>query len=526
MNYLPQLSEEEIRYICSVIPRKNSVDYFTRNPKGFSKIMPGFRPTSLNQSKMSALLFKYRDQYFISSFIEKHIDNWLSQIQKNIAKIMKDGDSKELAFLHTLPFSFFVDNVCLYFKLVNETYSEEYVALLSIAINEIKNLDSKQEQLLKDGLKIKDYDIKKLRTELDSAKSDLEKVGTELNERSSEIKTLKRSVSSFEKLRTIIQNDEEIIASLKAKIQEQEKNIQGLRAELSDLRASNQQLETQIRTELQAAMIAKRQSALKPKRPSDLNEFKDFLGYNLENIGISTHSEYYVLLKEHLSKILFQGIPMVVNRDVGTMLMKCIANALIGQPNVKTATFNKNLSIEDVDSFLSSAGRVVCLDNFIGNCNETELLSLFDNHRNKIIFLTVAYDRTIHYVSEEFLRYCQYLNLNRIATLSTNAELTEDPSKMDEEDYEIRWGDSDKRYSGILKEILRELGFHESLIEKKCIVVFNEQDLCRLLAFDVLPYCIDVLQIAPYNTSERFLKYAGDTGRCQYKKLFKSWFAR
>jgi hypothetical protein len=68
------------------------------------------------------------------------------------------------------------------------------------------------------------------------------------------------------------------------------------------------------------------------------------------------------------------------------------------------------------------------LDNFIGNCNETELLPLFDNYRDKVIFLTVAYDRTIYYVSREFLRYCHYLNLNRIAALSINAELTEDPS--------------------------------------------------------------------------------------------------
>ncbi|MPN07836.1 hypothetical protein SDC9_155108 [bioreactor metagenome] len=171
-------------------------------------------------------------------------------------------------------------------------------------------------------------------------------------------------------------------------------------------------------------------------------------------------------------------------------------------------------------------GRVVCLDNFIGNFNETELLPLFDKHRNKIIFLTVAYDRTLHFIPDEFLKYCHYLNLNRIEALSINAELTEDPSTVEEIEGVSQRVNPDSRYSLLLSEILSEFGIGQSLVVYKSAYISNEQDLCRTLVFDILPYCIDVLQVAPYNASERFIKYAGDAGRCPYKNLIKGWFAR
>ena len=528
MNYLPQLTDDELYYICSVIPNKDTIAYFQQKPKEFSKIRPGFRANKISKLNISNLLFSYRNREFISFFIEKQISDWLSQIQEHFNNCMEDGDSKELALFRTLPFSFFADNIALYFKLINEEYSEEYIASLSAAVKAIKESNGKQEKLQKE-LKAKESDIKKLQTEHELVKANLEGTCTKLNEHSAEIKTLKRSISDLEKLKAVVKNDKEVIASLKAKIQEQEGTMQKLRAELSDARDSSQQLEAQIRAELekqQAAKISKQKSAQKPKCPSDIEEFKDYLGYNLENIGVPTSSEYFALLKEHLSKILFQGIPVVVTRGVGTTLMKCVANALIGQSNVKTLAFSKDLSIEEIDSFLSSAGRVVCLDNFIGNYNETELLPLFDNHRDKVIFLTVAYDRTMHYVSGEFLRYYQYLNLNRITALSTNAKLTEDPSMVEEVEFEPQGLSPDNRYSSLLRKMLGEFGFHQSIVEQKCVAISDEQDLCRILAFDVLPYCVDVLQVEPYNTSERFLKYAGDVGRCRYKKLFKGWFAR
>src|SRR5690606_18821883 len=97
--------------------------------------------------------------------IEKYISNWISQIQKRITKYMEEGDSKDIALIHTLPFSFFADNVGLYFKLVNDEYSEEYIALMGAIIRNIKEVDKEQGEL-KEKVKALEMQSSKLQEEL------------------------------------------------------------------------------------------------------------------------------------------------------------------------------------------------------------------------------------------------------------------------------------------------------------------------------------------------------------------------
>lgn len=567
MKYLPLLTEDEARYICSVIPQSDAIDYFRHNPNEFGKISRGFRANTIARLDVGNLLFRNRNQGFVSSFIEKHISNWVSQIEENVNECIEEGDNEDLAYLHTLPYGFFADNVALYFKIIEKEITEDYVSLLSSAIPAIREVSEKQEKS-NELLKGKEAEIQQMQEKLERSQADLDKARTEITERLTEIKALKlteinvskRTNEDLEKLNNILKTHEETIASLKsnihkreetlkqlrkelseekdsrhqlqvqskAELHEREETIEKLRKELSDAKDGRHQLEVQIRAELekqQLAKAAKNEATQSPKRPKDLGEFKDYIGDNLEDIGIPTNSEYYSLLKEHLSSILFQGVPILINRGVGMTLVKCVANALIGTSNVKTLTYRNDLSVQVIDDFLSVDGRVVCLDNFIGNFNETLLLPLFDNHRDKIIFLTVAYDRTLRFVPDEFLRYCYYLNLNRIEALLVNSELTEYEFTVEEIEVIPQRGNSDSRYSSLLKEMLSELGVRQSLIGSKCVMINNEQDLCRALAFDILPYCRDVLQVAPYSTSDRFIKYAGDAGRCPYKNLLRRWYA-
>jgi hypothetical protein len=175
--------------------------------------------------------------------------------------------------------------------------------------------------------------------------------------------------------------------------------------------------------------------------------------------------------------------------------------------------------------FLSSSGRIVCLDSFIGNYNETELLPMLREYQSKIILLTVAYDRTLFHIPQELLMYFQYINLNRIGVLSVKANLTEDPSTLAEVDYDPMGAYPENRYASILREILSELGFGRGISEQKCALIPDEQALIQELTFSLLPYCVDVLRISPFNMSERLLKYAGDKGRCPNGELFRRWFA-
>ncbi len=527
MSYLPRLIEDEIRYICSVISYQDTIGHFTKNSKEFNKIRPGFRAKTISEAEASRLLITNINSHFISDFVEKQIDILLTKIKDHYNGRVHDGENHIIALLHTLPYSVFAENIKLYFKLIGEELSSEQVEILGEAVQSVKEAGSDLARLYEET-KVKDSAIRKLQSELTTEKNALNKSKVKLKNNALDIETLKRKITNLEKNQTAAQKDRQKIRSLEIEIESCEEKLQRLKTELSETKSNSRQLEEQIRAELkkqQATKVTEERSAKNAKCPSDMDEFKEYLGYNFENIGVPTDAEYYHLLTAHLGKVLFQGIPLIVNRATSLNIIKCVANTIIGQPKVNTLIFSNGISTDEVQRFLSSCGRMVHLDNFIGNFNETELLPLFEKHRDKIIFVSVAYDRTIHYISKEFLRYCQYLNVNRIKALAVNATLTEDPSKIAEVDYEPQWAKVENRYSTILKEILRELGFPQSLIEIKCSSIFNEHDLTQMLAFDLLPYCTDVLKINPYNTSERLLKYAGNAGRCQHKKLLMEWFA-
>jgi hypothetical protein len=528
VKYLPQLSEDDIRYICSIITYEHTIAYFTKNPKEFAKIRPGFRAKAISKTEMSNLLLKYHNRRFISNFIEKHISDWLSQIQEHINKCMKDGDSKDIALIHTLPFSLFANNVGLYLKLSNEEFLEEYIVLLSAVVKSIKEEANKKEEL-NEGIKTIESECEKLIAELESKDAELDRSKDRLSSRLFEIDDLKSKISTLEILQANTLKDKEEIESLKKEKAGLLDKIDILSSELAESKNNGLLLEKKIRAEVekqQKYLNDKQISKAKPLCPSDLDEFKEYLGYNLANIGMANNSENFLFLIAYLSKILFQGVPIVVNHVIGLNLIRCVANTLMGKSTVKMLTYSQDVTDEKIRQFLLSADRIVCLDNFIGNYNETELVTLLEKHRDKIIILTVTYDRTLYYLSIEFQRYCQYLNASRIGALSVSAELTEDPSTIAEHSYEPQSAQGENRFKNILREILRELGYPQSLIEHKCANTSTEIDLCLVLAFDILPYCSDVLQIKPYNTSERLLKYAGKDGRCPQKNLLMRWFAQ
>ncbi len=398
--------------------------------------------------------------------------------------------------------------------------------MLSVVIAVIKENERKYDDLQK-NITLKEADINCLKEQLDTTNLDLRNAQTKIDYCTLEIETLKKDITNVEKLYGYLEDVDDGIVSLKSKITGHENIIRQIKIDVQKnkkLHEENEFLNLSVNGKYQLIEKPQEHTVRKRKCPSDIEEFKDFLGYNLENIGVPETADFFYLLKDHLGNILFKGLPIVVNRSVGMLLIKCVSNALVGQKKFHTLSFRNGLNMDDVDRFLTNSGRVICLDNFIGNCNETELLRYFDSHRNKVFFLTVAYDGTLRYVSKELLSYVYYLNLNRIKAFSSATELTEDPSTIEEVECVEQKASESKQFSNFLRAILCEFSFPQSFIEQRCASVSLEQDLCRILAFEVLPYCKDVLQIPPYNNSERFQKYAGSQGRCLFKRLFMEWF--
>ena len=68
MNYLIDLTEEDIRYVCSAIPYQETTSYFKRYPKEFAKLRPGFRVKSLTKEMVSRTLYEFRTRDFVSTY--------------------------------------------------------------------------------------------------------------------------------------------------------------------------------------------------------------------------------------------------------------------------------------------------------------------------------------------------------------------------------------------------------------------------------------------------------------------------
>jgi len=528
MNYLPMMTEDEIKYVCSVIPIKESVWYFKHYPKDFAKVMPGFRAKSLrNQEQVSAVLFRSRNQPFIFSFIEKHINHWIEEIQEEISRIIEEGESKESAWLQTLPFCFFVDYISIFFKLIGEELSEEKISILEQSIKRIRDLDVERKKL-EDSLGKSEQEQEHLKEMNKKIQDELEALGKKLLEYSEEIQTLKQTNVDLEKMVAVVREREQEAENLEKKLHECDEIIKKLKTDLSAALEGQLQLEVKVREELkrqEATKFIAQAASSNPRCPKDIDEFRDYLGYNLENIGIETSSDYYSLLKNHLCEILFMGKPIIVSRKTGITLGKCISNALISSTSIATLVFVPNISVEAIEEFLTTKNRVVCLDNFIGNFDEAVLVTILERHRDMIIFLTVAYDKTLRYVPEEFMKYCHYLNINRIGAFIQERELTEDPSTIEEMDVVCETFTSDELWSSVLKNILEEVGVSRELTAYKCLCISDEETLIRVLTFDILPYCVDILNVVPFEISERLNKYAGENGRCPYKELLRRWFS-
>lgn len=534
MNLLTIMNEDDIRYICFAIgenklARGHAITYFMANQKEFVKIRPGFRVNKASLAKLDIgnLLFRYKTRGFIEFFLEKIVGDWLDQIKKHYEECLSNEDSEEMALVNTLPFCFFADNIRLYFKLTNEEHPDETILFLEAAVKKLKENGEKIESQ-ENELKVKEAREAELRDNIESNRVSADSLRQRLAQAESSARELRVNDKEIHALQVENEKKADEIERLEKEAKGQDATIHELKSEIANIKSSIQLLEDQIRAEMTQQNEEARRLRIatsKPKRPGDIDEFADHLQYNFESLGIKSNEQFMPLLKTHLSHVLFEATPIVINRRVGLPLMRCVSNSIMGNPEAEILYFRDGLSVEEVDDFMVSAGRILCLDNFIGNFNESTLISLFERHRGHIIFLTCAYDRMLKYISAEFMKYGQYLNLNRIAAFNNPAELTEDPSTIDEVEYAPQSVQPDNRFSQLMREILGELGYPKGVVEYMCTTITDETDLCCKLAFDILPYCTDVMQTNPFNVSARLNKYTNVGGKSPNKDLLRRWFA-
>ena len=81
IEYILNLSDEEIAYICQQIGGSKFKKYYSQNPNKFAEIKPGFRVNSITDSEAVSLAINNKKKTFISSFINKQIEEWIREIE-------------------------------------------------------------------------------------------------------------------------------------------------------------------------------------------------------------------------------------------------------------------------------------------------------------------------------------------------------------------------------------------------------------------------------------------------------------
>lgn len=165
MNYLIDLTEEDIRYVCSAIPYQETTSYFKRYPKEFAKLRPGFRVKSLTKEMVSRTLYEFRTRDFVSTYLIKHIDRWIKEIDEELAKAKEEGLNQDAAYINVLSHSYFSENVALFFKIKEEEKSEDYLKVLSSAVSfeaGYRNKEKEELHSIKNQIKVLSENKKEL----------------------------------------------------------------------------------------------------------------------------------------------------------------------------------------------------------------------------------------------------------------------------------------------------------------------------------------------------------------------------
>lgn len=593
MNYLKELTEDEVKYICTVVPYQEVTEYFSKYPKEFAKIKPGFRAKSLSSESVVKILYDFNNKGFISDFLEKHLNGWIKDVHEEISEAIKRGMDQDAAYIEVLSQSYFVNNVALYFKIKKITKEEGYLKALSAAVayqyenrkkreNErslyekenkelqknISDLNSRLLEKEKKLKKVKDEEIE-LREELSyktkETQDGLEKIrqldedNCKLQEKlnklqkeaqcnteeyKSQIGALTNKLS--DSLNKQIANDENLlqyksklsdandeIAAWKNKVRSYETQIFNLKTEIATLMTEQDTSRKRVK-ELQENVKVINENESKesdtcqavPECPSNMDDFEEYFLYNLESIGFDSMYEASMPFIDYVKRKFFTGIPILMRRGPGINIANCLANTLYGKPVAARLTYSGSANVQEIEAFiLSNTEKVICLDGYIGNCNEMELIPVLEHHNDRIFILTYMYDKTLKFIPYEILSYVNFINLDSFDSILRIKNLTEEPSTMRMIPYTHRnENQGDSRSRKILKEIAEECGFSEDVISVMSDNVESEAAMDEILMFSLLPYVAKVLELNPYNCSKRLQNYAGDKGRCSKKEFLIRWF--
>lgn len=445
MKYFHLLTEKDIQTICQVYPYKEMIQGFKKNPRAFNDIARGYRPQAISEDRGHKLLYENSNSKLVTNMIDGLLDRWISGVRQQIEELIKAGDTESEAYIKAFQTSILPNFVELYFRLTENPVSKEYASVLSAAIS-IVALEKQRNSHLASTLSISpealEKERKKYRTEIREKDSENKKKSKEIGilkakiaDLSATIETLQGElecqiirIKQFEQTEVIQRKElhdaisvnttlDAELKRLKAELREaqvtidtakkresgQQATIDTLQSKLSEIQKVAEDLDAKIYRESDNLLC-----------PVDIDEFSEYLGYNLSSIGVDSSTDEYFLLVDFLGDILFQDKPIICNRIAGIALAKCVSNTLCGSQEIKVLSYTSEVTSNDILNYLRLETRICVLDGFLGNYNEMELISILRSIKGRIIFITFNYERTMAYLPQEILLYFNYVNVSRI----------------------------------------------------------------------------------------------------------------
>ena len=540
-------NEDELEYIVSIIPRARAINYLQRNSKEFSKIKPGFRVNALPDNQLFPLLYKelQKGNDFIVTFVVGFLKSSLQEIADAYQEECQKRD-ETTALIYTLNYCYFRSRLNVYFKLVDKEISQAEIDKI-VAAMDILQEGIEQQRLMESDLAKKDQQILSLEKDInelvDEKKrwvQEKEAIVSKNEELQAEMATsleryngLQEDIAKYSEQNKELQK---ILDELKSSLLHKESEIQGITSEKESL---SDQLTEQIernREHLQKIeelelMLAEQKAlplqhstneniwsippeANKCYMPEDMEECRDLISYYLEDSGVTDGGE---LLISYISRIAFSGKPIVGKRQDCQFLVNCLSRILTNGKSL-TLNFSDGVNLNDISNALNSDCRIVYLDNFIGNFNETVLYSLLEKYRNKIVVISAMFDRTFNYIGIEFLSLSHYFNVSR---LKYKMDIDFDSASLEEKAYIPTTEILQNSPTASLKSILKELNFPKSIRENLIISIETHDESFGILAFCAIPYMIDVSGINPFDSAEKLNAYC-DKNRNRH--LIYKWF--
>lgn len=555
MNYFQFLTKEDIQAICQNYPYKDMIQSFRKNSKAFNEIAKGYRPQSITEDRGRKLLLENSHTRLVTNMIEEFLERWSTDISRRIDEYNKVGNSEIESYLRAFKDSIFPNGIELYFRLIEKPISVEYASLLTSAISILVSEKQKMSSIapapkidlvdLEQERKEHKIKIREKDSEVKKKNKEIEVLNAEITNLSVTIETLQRDLDCrFEQIQKLEQSQriqkkeledsiskvhilEGIVNRQEVELQEalttvdtgkkrevdQQATIDMLQEKLSDSQktlAEMEEMTYQISNQLRC--------------PTDMEEFSECLGYNLNSIGVERGTDEYNLLTEYLCDIIFQDKPIICNHISGITLAICVSNALCGTKAIKILPYSSEITSMDILHYLKSKERICILDGFLGNFNEMELISIIRKIKGKIIFMTLEYERTIAYLPKEILLYFNYLNVNKIKGFFSETPVDEDATEIAEQWVPKESKTINRSAERLCAEIMKQLNFGAEISQFFSQKMISEEKLAQYLAFSILPYSCEALDCRPYETSERLQKYAGEQGKCRYKSLLLGWF--